>query len=241
MKPAIALSLLSALLLAAAPTALAGTAEEPEVVDAALDAMPPVANAYGDVTKAWFEAPGDGVVRLVMEVSLLPPEQNPAIAYAFVFEADGAQWFGGFATVPLDGFFVGGWDAGSDGPSGMDEATGEVEYGPGGRVSVDFPLSRLPGGVARLEAPRVVTIDIKGDVLPVGGFALFLDEAASDAVFPLPGAAAPEPVEPAAAAPEAAEPADVGAAPAEAPKAVPFPAGAALVAALGAAWLRRRA
>lgn len=234
------LSLLAVALLVAAPTALAGTEDEPEVVDPALDAMPPPMNAYADITKAWFEAPDDATLRLHLELSFMPPDDQPGVAYGLLFEAGNASWYGAYISLPFAGFFVGPWDDGQ--PGDLIEAEGTMARGPGARIAIDFPRAILGPNTTEVGSPRAVTADIKLAALPLGlnEGVVYFDEGASDAAFVLPSAQeAPE--EGDAAAPVATLAADEAAevAPQPARAEVPPPGPGALAAVLALVALAR--
>ena len=175
MRIAICLSLCLAVL---AP--LAGAAAEAETTDPSLDASPPTANAWGDVTRARAAVEGDALV-LDLELSALP-EAQPGMAYVVLFRAGGREWYGALASAPTPAYYHGDWTG--RGPGAQDPAEGAYAAGAPGRVTVRFPLASLPENASRVDRLGGMAVDIRPQL--AGANPLVHDEAWGDVDLPLP-------------------------------------------------------
>lgn len=240
-RPLATLALLAALLALPAP-ALAGTPDDPEIVDDALDAG--AGNAHADIDTAWVEQPAPDFVRLTLRLTMLP-EATVGTAYGIVFDANGRTFVAGLAAIPEPKFVIANYDRGTKGASGLEIISGSYTTGAGATIMTDVPLEILPENTTALTGLAAITLDIKSDFAGLGVI-LELDAAEGSRDFALATAtpteeADQEPVAPASAAPEpegASPAADPAAAP-DAPRDVPAPGIVVLLVALGAGALGR--
>lgn len=160
---------------------LAAAAEEARLEDASLDAFPPIANAWGDITAGWMELANDTTLRLNVQMALLPEVQQ-GVGYMFLFSDGTRDWFAALVTPGTLRYLVGPWVDDEEGPWGGDDTTGAYTTGAGGVVSIDLPISKLSRNVTTLSHPRAYSVDIKPDAIP-NGFLLFTDSAEGDATL----------------------------------------------------------
>lgn len=165
----------------AALAPLAGAAPEAETTDPSLDAFPPTANAWGDVTRARAAVEGDALV-LDLELTVLP-EAQPGMAYVVLFRAGGREWYGALASAPTPAYYHGDWTG--RGPGAQDPAEGAYDAGAPGRVTVRFPLASLPENASRVDRLGAMTVDIRPQL--AGASPLVHDEAWGDVDLALPG------------------------------------------------------
>lgn len=232
MRIPLCLSVLAVLL---AP--IAHAQDENVITDPMLDAFPPPANAYGDITRGSWAVDGE-VVRFTIGLASFP-DMTPGVAYVFLWKHAGREMFAAAFTAPTLEYAYGPWDGG---PGEFVPASGGglVTGVGGGEAWIDVPLHAF-GNATALTAPRAYALDIKPNV--GGGPILFLDEAEGAGELALPmNATAPggEPAEEATPAAAPVEPGPAAAPAASAEKATPLGAALGLAALVLAFAMRRR-
>jgi hypothetical protein len=190
LRPAVRAVVGALLLLATLATgAVAGTPDDPEVVDAALDAG--AANAWADLVAAWFEADAEAdVLRVTLALGPLPAVQ-PGVAYGVVFDAADQAWYLALVPETETHYWYGDWDREQGGPTGEPrDGAGSYATGLEGRVVLGMPMSALGVNATRLERIEAHVIEFKPDLADAG--IVFLDSAEARRDFTLPASAARE-------------------------------------------------
>lgn len=228
---------ISLLLLALPALAGAETTERISFEDAALDAMPPAANAWADVTSGSLALEGEKLVATLGLTAL--PEMHAGAAYGVIFHDGTRDWYMVAVSVPTLTYLYGGWASDEQGPAGSSEGSGSYTTGLGATVRIEMPVAEL-GNATAVSKPRALTADVKTGALPTGGMVIvYFDEAVGEGELALPRAPALD--APAAEPEETAVPAANAADDAPATAAVPAAGAAALIAAtLVALALARR-
>lgn len=202
-----------------APTALAGTPDEPEFNDAAFDAG--AGMLWADLHKGWFEQLDGDTLRVNIMVNHVP-EPHPGIVYAVVFDAMGKTYAAALVMIDAIYYEMSDFDRDRMETSNSKSIRGSYTTGMDGVISLDIPLSRLPEGTDTLTNLWMVAVDIKAG--PADGPFIILDESKGQRDFaftaqtpaPQPGtttdtaptATTPAPSEAGSVAPAATEGAD---------------------------------
>lgn len=167
--------LFAALALLAAP-ALAGTAENPEITDAAGDAGE--GNGWSDITSGWFNETATDIVATLQMAQIAA--EPPGVAWYVVVDI-GAESFGWGCSAQGGAMcFYGHWDR-AEGPTDFQQGQGSIDA-PSGIVTMNLPKAFAPNATA---GSRLTAIEAgAGQVTPVG---IAAGTVPLPAPLPLPG------------------------------------------------------